>query len=219
MGFKIDIPTKLSDITLRQYKHFLKIEKQNKSSNFVNSKMIEIFCNVSLKDVLRLKVKDSNEIISILTKLFDDKPNLVKKFKVNKTEFGFHPSMDELTFGEYIDLDTYIGDWDNMEKAMNVLYRPVLANLKNKYAIVEYDAELNEKILDMPMNAVMGSIFFLWNLGLDLSKAMMKSLDQEQVQDKALTDYLYSMQNGDGINLFSVDSLKEILDDLKISLN
>jgi len=160
MGFKIDIPTKLSDITLRQYKHFLKIEKQNKSSNFVNSKMIEIFCNVSLKDVLRLKVKDSNEIISILTKLFDDKPNLVKKFKVNKTEFGFHPSMDELTFGEYIDLDTYIGDWDNMEKAMNVLYRPVLANLKNKYAIVEYDAELNEKILDMPMNAVMGSIFF-----------------------------------------------------------
>lgn len=219
MGFKIDIPTKLSDITLRQYKHFLKIEKQNKSSNFVNSKMIEIFCNVSLKDVLRLKVKDSNEIISILTKLFDDKPNLVKKFKVNKIEFGFHPSMDELTFGEYIDLDTYIGDWDNMEKAMNVLYRPVLANLKNKYAIIEYDAELNENILDMPMNAVMGSIFFLWNLGLDLSKTMMKSLDQEQVQDKALTDYLYSMQNGDGINPFSLDSLREILDDLKISLN
>ena len=219
MGLQINIPTKLSDITLRQYKHFLKVEKQNENTNFINSKMIEIFCKVSLKDVLRLKVKDSNEIINILSNMFDDKPDLVKKFKVNKTQFGFHPSMDELTFGEYIDLDTYIGDWDNIEKAMNVLYRPVLANLKDKYAIVEYDAELNEKILDMPMDAVLGSIFFLWNLGLDLSKTMMKSLEQDQDQDKALTDYLYSIQNGDGINPFSVDSLKEILDDLKISLN
>jgi hypothetical protein len=28
-----------------------------------------------------------------------------------------------MSFGEYIDLDTYIGDWDNIEKAMAVLYR------------------------------------------------------------------------------------------------
>jgi hypothetical protein len=28
-----------------------------------------------------------------------------------------------MSFGEYIDLDTYIGDWENIEKAMAVLYQ------------------------------------------------------------------------------------------------
>ena len=219
MDIKINIPTKLSDITLGQYKHYLKIEKQNKESHFLQSKMIEIFCNVSLKEVMRLKLKDTKEIIDILTQLFEDKPQLVKSFKVNKVKFGFHPSLDELTFGEYIDLDTYIGDWDNIEKAMNVLYRPLIANLKDKYAIAEYNTELHKDILNMPMDAVMSSIFFLWNLGIDLSKIMMKSLDQEGTTNQALTDYLYSIENGDGINHFSQDSLRVILEELKISLN
>ena len=45
-----------------------------------------------------------------------------------------------------------------------------------------------QEILDMPMDAVLSSIFFLWNLGLDLSKTMMNYLDKEQTQ--ALTQYL-----------------------------
>ena len=42
------------------------------------------------------------------------------RFNLNKVDYGFHPELDEMTLGEYIDLDTFIGDWDNMEKAMNV---------------------------------------------------------------------------------------------------
>ena len=38
-----------------------------------------------------------------------------------------------MTLGEYIDLDNFIGDWDNMEKAMNVLYRPILVKVKEKF--------------------------------------------------------------------------------------
>ena len=216
MKLNIKIPTSLKDITLRQYKHFLKIQKEIKEEKFLNAKMIEIFCNVKLDQVMLLKLNDSQEIISILGKLFEQKPQLVTRFKLNKIDYGFHPQLDELTLGEYIDIDTFIGDWDNMEKAMNVLYRPVVVKLKDKYNIEEYKVGTDENLLNMPMDAVMSSIFFLWNLGLDLSKTMTNSLDNQETQ--LLTQYLSSQESGVGINQF-MDSLKGTLEDLKISLN
>ena len=157
---KITVPTSLSEITLRQYKHFLRIEKEATGDKFIQAKMIEIFCDVPLDKVILLKLKDSEEIIQILSELFDSKPDLVKTFKIGKTQYGFHPQLDDLTLGEYIDLDTFIGDWDNMEKAMNVLYRPILVKMKGKYIIEEYIVDNHEALLDMPMDAAMSAIFF-----------------------------------------------------------
>ena len=164
MKLSIDIPTSLKDVTLKQYKHFLKMQDKNKDDKFVQAKMIEIFCNVRLDQVLKLRFNDTQEIVKILSGLFEEKPPLVHKFKINKKEYGFHPELDDLSLGEYIDLDTYIGDWDNIEKAMNVLYRPITHKLKDNYNIEEYKAEDNPDLLNMPMDAVLSSIFFLWNL-------------------------------------------------------
>ncbi len=216
MKLDITIPTDLSEITLRQYKHFLKIQKSQDDENFLSAKIIEIFCKVKLEDVMQIKFNDSEYIVNTLTEMFEQKPNLVTKFKLNNKEYGFHPQLDDLTLGEYIDLDTFIGDWENIEKAMAVLYRPVVNKLKDKYTIEEYKVGRDAEILDMPMDAVLSSIFFLWNLGLDLSKAMMSYLDKEETQ--ALTQFLNSQPNGGGIAQFT-DLLKETLHDLKISLN
>ena len=218
MKLSIDIPSSLNDITLGQYKEFLNIQKNIKDDKFLEVKMIEIFCNLKSSQVMLLKVKDSEMISKTINNLFDKKPNLVIHFKINNKEYGFHPQLDELTLGEYIDLDTYIGDWENMEKTMNVLYRPVIAKLKDKYSIDEYKVETSEALLNMPMDAVLSSIFFFWNLGLDLSTTMMSYLGEEQETTEALTQYLNSQKSGDGINQFT-DLLKETLQDLKISLN
>jgi|TARA_R100001460_G_scaffold105183_5_gene151533 hypothetical protein len=216
MKLKIAIPNSLDDITLSQYKRFIKIQEQTENARLLNAKMIEIFCSTKLEEVMRLKLSDTEEIVSILGSMFEQKPDLVRKFNINNTDFGFHPQLDDLSLGEYIDLDTYIGDWDNMERAMNVLYRPITASLKEQYSIVDYKTELNPAILHMPMSAVLSSIFFLWNLGLDLSKVMTNSLADNQTE--ILTEYLTSQGSGVGINQFMV-SLKEILQDLKVSLN
>ena len=216
MNIKVTIPKDLSEITLDKYKHYLDIASKNKDDKFIQAKMIEIFCNISLKDVYRLKYNDTLEITSILTEMFDQKPALVKRFKIDNIEYGFHNSLDDLTLGEYIDLDTYIGDWDNIEKAMNVLYRPITNKFGSKYSITEYDAKDNIQILQMPMDAVTSSIFFFYRLGLDLSKVMMNSLDNNQ--NKVLTEYLSSIPGTDGIQVFT-DSLEEILQNLSISPN
>jgi len=216
MAIKIKIPSSLKDITLRQYKKYMKIEDSVDNERFLSAKMIEIFCGVELDKVMLLQMKDSTEISTIISNIFNEKPSLVTRFKLNGIEYGFQPQLDELTLGEYIDLDTFIGDWENMEKAMNVLYRPVIVKLKDKYNIDEYVVGNEEILLDMPMDAVLSSIFFLWNLGLELSKIMTSSLEEGEIE--ALTQYLNSQENGVGINQF-MHSLTEMLQDLKISLN
>ena len=217
MKLNIVIPTSLKEITLRQYKKFLKIEKLEKDDRLLNAKMIEIFCNTKLEAVMLLKFNDTQQISSMISELFNDKPALVTRFKINNKEYGFHPQLDDLTLGEYVDLDTFIGDWDNIEKAMSVLYRPIIAKLKGKYTISEYEIGKEDELLDMPMDAVLSSIFFFWNLGLDLSKTITDYLEEEEIEalmlDQTLTESM------DGFKAFSLYSLNQILEDLKISQN
>ena len=105
------------------------------------------------------------------------KPSLIRTFKIGGVEYGIIPDLDEMSLGEYIDLDTYIGDWQNMQIAMNVLYRPISKKIGDKYLINEYTLDAKEKLEEIPMDIVLGSIFFLYNLGIDLSKTMVDYLE------------------------------------------
>ena len=216
MNINIEIPTKLSDITLGQYKRFLNIQKQTEESHFLNAKAIEIFCDIELKNVMRLKIADFDKITNRINSLFEQKPKLVQRFKIDSVEYGFHPQLDELTLGEYIDVDTYIADWENMEKTMNVLYRPIENKLKDRYSIKEYNVDTSANLLDMPMDAVLSSIFFLWNLGIDLSKTILNYLELG-VETNLMHQQILA-ENGDGISQYT-HSLMGILQDLKISPN
>ena len=216
MNINIEIPTKLSDITLGQYKRFLNIQKQTEESHFLNAKAIEIFCDIELKNVMRLKMSDFDKITNKINLLFEQKPKLVQRFKIDSVEYGFHPQLDELTLGEYIDVDTYIADWENMEKTMNVLYRPIENKLKDRYSIKEYNVDTSDNLLAMPMDAVLSSIFFLWNLGIDLSKTIL-NYSELGVETNLMHQQILA-ENGDGISQYT-HSLMEILQDLKISPN
>ena len=81
--------------------------------------------------------------------------------------------------------------------------------------IEDYTGDDPDIMKSMPMDAVLSSILFFYHLGMDLSQAMMSYLEKEEI---ALVQQQILEKSGDGINRFS-DSLKEILHDLKISLN
>ena len=71
MKINVEIPNSLADITLRQYKHYLKIQKNVEDEKFLGAKIIEIFCNIKLEEVMRLKFSDSELITNNLVKMFD----------------------------------------------------------------------------------------------------------------------------------------------------
>jgi len=216
MRIEINVPTSLSEITLRQYQKFLKIAEENPEGNFLDAKMIEIFCGIPLSDSYKLKMVSVTAIIDILNSMLEVKPNHVQRFTLNGVEYGFIPDLDEMSLGEYIDLDNNASKWESMHIAMNVLYRPIVTSKVGKYNIEEYTTSNPEKMLDMPLDAALGSLFFFYNLGLELSKHTILSSNLEEVEE--FQEQLTSATNGDGINQF-MDSLTEILQDLKISLN
>lgn len=216
MEIELIVPNKLSEITLKQYQKFLKIQETNTDDAFLRYKMIEIFCNIDAEAVRRMKLTDTDKIIGILNKIFEDKPQLTETFKLGDVEYGFIPKLEDISLGEYVDLDTYIGNWEQMHVAMNVLYRPIKDKIKDKYTIKEYDTDAEKPLDEIPLDIVFGAIFFFYNLGIDLSKTMMNYLETEGEQN--LTHQQILGENGDGINQ-SLPLLKEILDDLKISLN
>lgn len=217
MKIEINVPTSLSEVTLGQYQKFLKIAEDNPEGNFLNAKMIEIFCGIPLSDSYKLKMSSVTAIIDILNELLSQTPKRVEQFTMNGVQYGFIPDLDEMSLGEYVDLDGSASDWNNMHIAMNVLYRKIKIKKSGKYNIVDYNVENPEKMKDMPLDAAIGSLFFFYNLGMELSKHTILS-SSNQVEMEAYQEQLISETNGDGISQFMV-SLTEILQDLKISLN
>lgn len=208
----VDVPDTLSDITLRQYQKFVKETKDNEDADFIQNKIIEIFCNVRAEDVKKIKYTDIKKISDRINNLFEQKPALVRNFKLYGVNYYFIPNLDDISLGEYIDIDTYISDWENIHIAMNVLYRPLKQKLKEKYLIEDYNENNNTVLLDMPLDAVMSSIFFFYHLGNDLLKVIVNYLQNNQEIQQALDQT--SVKNGDGITV-SMLSLKETLQDLK----
>lgn len=216
MKIEVIIPSELSEITLDQYQRYIKIQDKETDEKFLQSKMLEIFCGIKLTDTMKMKMSDVNAITEILSEMFNSKPKLVQRFKMKGVEYGFIPNLDEISLGEYIDLDTFLGDWENMHRAMAVLYRPIKEKYGERYNIVDYQANDGEIMKDMPMDAVISSVLFFYHLGIDLSQAMMNYL--EESQETRLVQYLSSDKSGAGISQYT-HSLKAILHDLKISLN
>jgi|TARA_R110002012_G_C11612000_1_gene608243 hypothetical protein len=216
MKVEMYIPDTLNEITLAQYQKYIKYQKDNDDENFLAIKMIEVFCGLRNHTVRSMKAKSIRDICKILTDMFNEKPQLVKQFEMKGITYGFVPDLENITFGEYIDLDTFIGDFENMHKAMAVLYRPITQSYKDKYTIEKYTGDKYEDMINMPMDAVFSSILFFYHLGMELSTVMMNSLETQEEEN--LVQYLSSIESGDGINQFGV-YLDKMLQDLKISLN
>lgn len=214
MEYKLNIPTVLNEITLSQYQEFDKIDFDNEAE--VHLKMIEIFCGVSTLIARGMKAADVAEVCMSINNMFDTKHQLINTFKINNQEYGFIPSLEDMSFGEYVDLDTFIGDNDNLHRAMNVLYRPIETRKGERYIIESYKPDNYEVAKDFPLDAVLGSLVFFLNLGTELSTLILNS--SKKTNEETLAQYLISQPNGVG-TIQSMQSLKVILQDLNISLN
>jgi len=214
MKLELTIPTHLKEIKLLQYQKFLKIAKENEESEFLHQKMVQIFCGIDLRDVANIKRKDVASITSNLGLLFNSNHKLIQRFKIGGAEFGFIPNLDDMTQGEYVDLDTYITDWDEMHKAMAVLYRPITNKAGDRYEIEEYKGSVtySDVMRHAPLDVVLGAVVFFYHLGNELLKSTLTYLEE----NPKITDIVnkHNLANdGDGIAL-SMLSLKEMLEDL-----
>ena len=214
MKLEIIIPTSLSEIKLSQYLKFLSIAEQNEESDFLHHKMIQIFCNVELKYIDQFKRTQILEIVNSINSLFEKIPDFKNRFELNGVEYGFIPNLEDITQGEYIDLDNYLPNNSDMNKAMAVMYRPIKQKFKEKYIIEDYVGSdlYSEKMLDAPLDVVLPARVFFYHLGNELLKSTLTYLEEKEPK-MILANKLNLEKDGDGIVL-SMLSLKGMLEDL-----
>ena len=222
---ELEVPTTLEDIKLWQYQKYMKVVEAHKDAeeteelnNFLNMKLVEIFCNVSLKDVSKISVRGYKRILDIINKAFEEKPKLVQRFDLDGVDMGFIPKLDDISLGEYIDIENNLSDWQKIHKAMAVLYRPVNFKLGNKYGITSYEVkeEVQEVMKEMPMSAVISSMVFFYDLGKVLLRAIPKYLEKNLTKENMQQLEAYLQKSGDGINqsMLSLKGMSSILSKL-----
>jgi hypothetical protein len=206
---ELSVPDALSDITLGQYQKYLKILDQNKddenAAEFINLKTIEIFCNVDFKDVLKIPLGEAEKVLTIINKAFDEKPDIIRHFKLLNVDMGFIPSLERISLGEYIDVENNIVDWQTMHKAMAVLYRPVNFRSKEKYTVAPYEPsdEVSELMKEMPLDVAMSSMVFFYDLGMELLKAIPTFIQKNLTEEQTYLLKQTLAQSGVGINQFT----------------
>jgi hypothetical protein len=213
---KIIIPTSLKDITLSQYQNYQKeidaSVNRADQMEYLNIKKIQIFCGLTQAEVYNIQLGEVYDIAERIELILQEQPQLVESFELNKIKFGWVTNLDQLSYGEFLDLNGNISDWDTMQAAMGVLYRPIIKEQSGGLYLVEkYKGDKYHKdLLNMPMDAVIGSMVFFWNLGMDLASCIIKSLEA----DKELMSQVNLADNGIGIAQ-SMSSLVQTLQSMK----
>jgi len=216
IDLELRVPQALEAIKLHQYQKYVKIlnnvedKSSEEAAEFLNLKSLEIFCGLTLKESYGLPVSMFESVIKQISNCLTEDTPLIQRFSMTGSdgvtvEFGFIPKLDEMSFGEYIDAERYITDWDNMHKAMAVLYRPIIAGKKGFYLIEDYDGadKWQDVMKDAPLNVALGAMVFFYRLGKKLSKYMIAYSQQELLLKGELPqEQMDLLRNGDGINQY-----------------
>ena len=222
MNIEITIPETWSEVKLKQYLDYMKGIKPYEGTEdyelVVLEKAVNHFCNISVGQLNALPIENYKGLIGFMTDLLKDGESqlLVKKFVVGSTKYGFIPSLDKMTYGEYLDLTTYFKDmWPNMVTIMSILYRPITQESGETYSIQPYNGtdEETEALFShaLTMDIVWGAIGFFTLLQKDLSTGMMdysmKMLEEMIEKDFQLQETLVK----NGVDMSALQSLQEMI--------
>ena len=218
MKHEITIPDDLNEITVRQYKKFLTATK-DLEGEFYKQRFVEILCDIPFSKVRLMTQRSINEIVNDITELLNSEVGFSHRFKIQNQEFGFITDLEEMTSGEYSDLTKYIGDWQTMNNAMAVLFRPILIEKKDKYKIIDYEGTKDYyELMDfMPLGIAMGAMVFFSRLMSDLLNATQHSLAEEMARE-IIAPLHSSEKSGAGIRI-STHLLEENLTKLMMLQN
>ena len=220
MKLELIVPTSLKDIPLKSYQTFVKMREASTDEDFVAQKMIEIFCGIELKDVVKMRLTDVNELLVSFNQIFNEKPKFQNRFNLHGIEYGFIPKLEDLTLEEFTNLEQLMKSWDTFHMAMAVMYRPIKLEVKGTYEIHEYfySEDMGEIFKLCPLDIALSARVFFWNLASELLNAIPSYLEKELAKNPNLMKEVNSENNGGGIRSI-MHLLTENLKTLDLSEN
>ena len=162
-----------NDVTLDKWVKLISKKEKTKSEEALNT--INVLSDIPKKVIEELSIENISVILKRITYLQqEDNSKLKKIFKLNDIDYGFHPNLEEITLGEYADIETYLknGIENNLTELMAVLYRPITERDGKDYSIEAYgisDTRMRAKKLEkMKASDVNNALVFFWSLGKEL---------------------------------------------------
>lgn len=192
------------DVTLDKWIKIISTKEKTNSEEALE--LIKILSDIPTKVIKELSINDVSIIMNKIAELQKEEHTKLKTIiKVNDIEYGFHPNLEEITLGEYADLETYLKDGieNNITKIMAVLYRPITEKEGDNYSIEAYgtsDLRMRaEKLKKMKAIDVNNSLVFFWTFVKELLKTLQQYL-MEQNQ-KILNKVQMNNLQTDGVGL------------------
>jgi hypothetical protein len=192
------------DVTLDKWVKLISRKEKTKTQDALDT--ISVLSDIPKKLINELAIGDVAILLKKISDLQAKEDTKLKKIiKLDNVEYGFHPNLEEITLGEYADIETYLknGLEDNLTKLIAVLYRPITERDGKDYSIEAYgisDSRMRAKKFEkMKARDVNSSLVFFWTLGKELSIILPLYLME---QSKAILDRMQEnnlQTNGDGL--------------------
>lgn len=157
-------------ISIENYVKIYKV-KDLFSDDYFSAKLISILTECKLEDLLKSDFQNVNYITNYVLNQLPNEPKFIDRFELDGVNYGFFPNWKDLTFAEFMDLDTISGKkpdelLDMLHILAAIMFRPIVSEKsKHNYQIEKYDvasmkerAELFKKKLDVKY--ILGGQFF-----------------------------------------------------------
>ena len=158
---------KWSDVTLETWLKLIDFETGTKTEEATET--IAALSDIPKKLIKELALSDVVAIMNQVGKYQEKQDTSLKRLiSVNGMEYGFHPNLDDITLGEYADIETYIkaGIEKNLPELMAILYRPIKEKKNDIYIIEAYDGDIRMRAEEMKLMSseqVQSALVFFYN--------------------------------------------------------
>ena len=191
-----------SDVTLDKWLTLIGYENLSGSEEAL--KVVKLFSDIPTKLIKQLSVQDVALVMKRLTDLQTEQNTTLNKIiEIDGVEYGFHPDLEEITLGEYADIETYIklGIDKYLPELCAILFRPVIEKKNNIYTIEAYNGNIkirSEIFKKMPAEQVQNMLVFFWTFVNKLFQILPSYLMQRTEEMSTQSQVKASQKNGVG---------------------
>ena len=192
---EINVPTSWGDVSLKVYQDYTSKIAGLTDEDEIVIQSISSLCGIPLKLIKMLKREDIKRIYITLSKLISLPINkeVIDKIEINGITYGFHSNLDEMTLGEFVDLDEYSKEGvDGIQYILSILYRPITETKGNKYNIEAYNESHIQNarhFQDLSIDVVNGVKVFFYHLGSELlmnSQSYLERVEEKLMQGQVM---------------------------------
>lgn len=191
-----------SEVTLEKWLKIVDLQEAGASEEALGT--ITELSNIPKKLVKELSISDVSAIMDRVGRLQHQANSSLKRIiEIEGVEYGFHPSLDRISLGEFADLETFLkmGIQKHLPEVMAILYRPIVEKKNKIYTIERYDGNIDirtEVMKKMPAEQVESALVFFWSFVKELLIALPSSLIKRLKETRERLQAKASQKNGDG---------------------